>query len=224
MAAYQAAGLAVAVSAAVLAAATYLLIGPGPLTALWLGLAVVGASMYLTPEACTGVREALLLLENAFSNIAGLLEALGARGPSLYRSSGGTVYIYVGAAGCPGPAGPPATPITVCGGRPVLVLRSPVSGSMVEGFTEPCAAVGYLLTDLLGLADWLDCVDQGDRLVVEVHGERVAAPASLEDTVGSIYGVVAASAAALLWGSALLEADRRAGPRARRIVVGRPEG
>ena len=193
------------VAGIVLAVLSYLFMGFTPLFALWCGLAIIGASMYLTPTESFGRREAILFIEYTLSNIARLVEAMGVRGTNLYKVFDGDVYIYLGSRLEEDLLRePPKTLIALDkDNEPVLVFKSPVSSRIIEGYNDICSAVDYLVVEMLDLADSVKCVDLDEQTVVDIKNPRTTSPIGLEKTIGSIYGIIVSSIVSLL-GTCLL--------------------
>jgi hypothetical protein len=195
---YNGFGLAISVASATLAVLSYTLFGLGPLLALWVGLLVVGVSMVLTPvvEGSKLSDYALAVILNTFENVARAIEGLGVRGRAVYVSSGDWVYIVFGEVYVDD-----FSRFAVAkGGRVSLVFKSPISAEHLEGLKDPCEAVEYVAVDRLGIAGSVECVDRGGRLYVRFSRPKVYPVKSLERTVGSVYGVLAASVATLTKG------------------------
>jgi len=208
------------IAGAVLATFTYMLLGLVPLLALWVGVAIVGASMFSTPVLRARYSKEVVLFINALlANLARIAETFKFSNVSTYVRHNGDVYIYVADRALEGvPEEPPRTFMYLRRGELVAVVKSPISRELIEGFDDVCSAVEYLIVDWLDLADGVRCVEEEDRVVVEVKDVRVDTPHKLERSIGSIYGIIAASTTALLrTGRAVLESD--VGSNGRRIVV-----
>jgi hypothetical protein len=162
------------------------------------GLLVVGASIALTPvvEGSKLSEFSLAMILNTFENVARVVEGLGVVGRATYWSSGGSVYIAVGGA----PVADFSRFAFVKDGKVSLVFKSPLSAEHLEGLSDFCSALEHVAVDRLGLAGSVECVDKGDRTYVRFRKLKVYPVKSLERSVGSIYGVVAASVAALTKG------------------------
>lgn len=221
--AYQRIGLLLMITGSVLAGLTYFFMGFNPLFALWFGLVVIGASMYLTPEETVGRREVLLFIEYALSNIARLVESMGIGSSNLYRSINGEVYIYAGNNLDETIDIDPSKTMIIFNknNEPILTLRSPISREIIEGYNDICSAIDYVVSEYLGIAENTRCVDSDEQVIVDIVKPKISSPASLEKTIGSIYGIIASSIASLLGtGKAVLTADEKRGD-GRRIVVGK---
>jgi len=218
---YRGVGLLLLIAGLVSAASTYVIMGLIPLLALWIGVAIVGASMYLTPvERTKAAREISSLVNNTLANMAMVLEAFNIGSNSVYVSYGDEVYIYIANRAVDDiPGEPPKSLMILMDGEPVFVLRSPFSRRVIEGYNSICPAIEYLVIDLLDIADDIKCIEYEDRVVVEVKRPYMSTPHRLEKTVGSIYGIIASSVVSLIGpGRSAIEADIRVKDD-RRIVV-----
>lgn len=205
--AYQGFGVSLIVSGIVLAVATYLLLGLVPLTALWIGLIVIGASIALTPQRTEVSRELIGLVNSSLTNMAIALEFFRVGSNNVYASYGDDIYIFVSKN--PITAVPRDRPdffVRVEGGNILLALKSPVSG-LIRGGGDFCSIVEEVAVDMLGLAKWVRCVGRGDEFLVEFRGVKTSSPYRLTTSVGSIYGIIAGSAMAVLMGSATVVSD-----------------
>ncbi|PLJ76884.1 hypothetical protein [Infirmifilum sp. SLHALR2] len=217
--AYQGFGVSFVVAGCALAVATYLLLGLVPLVALWIGLAVVGASMALTPSRLEVSRELLGLVDSSLTNMAVALEFFRVGSYNLYASYGGEVYVFVSKKPISSvPGEKPDFFVRVEGDNVVIALKSPVSGLVSGGGGDFCGLVEEVAVDRLGLAEWVRCVERGGEALVEFRGGRASSPYRLTSTVGSIYGIVAGSVMAVLRGSATVVSDVEEGGL-RRVVV-----
>mgnify|MGYP001772500628 CR=1 FL=1 len=200
---YRGFGLALFASSLLLLAFTLLVLGLHPLLALWVGLAVTGLSMFLTPRGpFEEFRELSSVIEASVENIARVCEFTGARGGAVYVARGDAVYVY---------AYPDGLSVEdVLGldssrlvhfvkGAPVVVLRSPVAVPSSPG--DPCVAVGEVAVRRLGVAESILCTSRPGELVVEFRGLRAGSPAGVRAAPGSVYGLIAASIAAKLTGA-----------------------
>ncbi len=199
---------------------SYALLGLTPLVALWVGLAIVGASMALTPSRGPRPSAAVLELLETFSrNVSSLLESLRLGSGNLYVSRGSEVYVVASLR----PVDPEAdldldSAVKSYGDNVVVVFRSPVSGDLVGEVGDVCSSVEYVTVDLLGIARGVRCVSEGRRTVFEFAGVKVGSPYRMSRVMGSIYGVIAASVKALAEGRAVLLLDEELGS-SRRVVV-----
>lgn len=216
---YRGGGLALMAFGLASALFTYLLLGTAPLVALFLGTAVVGASMFLTPPAAArGSRQLVAVLNNALANLAAFLEALRVGTANLFVPYGGQVYVYLSPRPLPeAPREPPAVAIAHRGGEPLVALRAPVTGDMVEGFGDPCSAIEHLLVEVLDVADRVACLQTADGLVVRAVGPPAAEPSRVARALGGIHGLVAGAVAALYMGPVAVSAEDLPGERVLRV-------
>ncbi len=215
---YQGFGVSLLVAGSILAVATYFLLGFVPLVALWIGFAVVGASVALTPSRVGLSRELLGLVDSSLTNMAVALEFFRVGSYNAYASYGGEVYIFVSKKPLPSvPAEKPDFFVRVEGDNVLIALKSPVSG-LVSGGGDFCSLVEEVAVDRLGLAGWVRCVERGDGAVVEFRGVKASSPYRLSTSVGSVYGIIAGSVMAVLRGSATVVSDVGEGDL-RRVVV-----
>ncbi|QOJ79286.1 hypothetical protein IG193_02145 [Infirmifilum lucidum] len=216
--AYQGFGVSLVVAGSILATATYLFMGFTPLVALWFGLAVVGASMALTPQRITLSRELLGLVESSLVNMAVALEFFRVGSYNAYASYGGDVYVFVSKKPLSSlPRERPEFFVRVEGDNVLVALRSPVSG-LIPGAGDFCSLVEEVAVDRLGLAEWVRCVERGEGALVEFRGVKTSSPYRLSTSAGSVYGIIAGSVMAVVRGSATVVSDTLEGDL-RRVVV-----
>jgi len=223
--AYQGFGVSLLTAGLLLALATYLLLGPVPLVALWIGLAVVGASMALTPSRVSASRELLALVDSSLTNMAVALEFFRVGSHNVYASYGGEVYIFVSKKPLAEvPREKPDFFVKVDGDNVIVAFKSPVSG-LVTGGGDFCSLVEELAVDRLGIAERVGCVEKGGEALVVFMGPRVAsAPYRLTTSVGSLYGIVAGSVMAVLRGRATVVSESVEGGVRKVVVRGGPGG
>lgn len=191
---YQSTGLVLAFTATGLAFATYVLLGVDPLLALWTGLAVVGASMALTPKELPPSKMFYQLVYGFEEMSATLLELVGVRGNPIYMPAKDRVLVCTA-----------KTPRT-CSHQPsleiedeeiVVTLVSPFS-VLVADLEPPCNPLDQLSTLLeeLGLAANWECVSSEEerlRLVCRINKPKLASPPSMVTRLGSIYSALLAT-------------------------------
>lgn len=197
LSAYRAAGLALALTATGLSLATYVLLGVDPLLALWIGLAVVGASMALTPQELPPSKTLYQLVYGLEETIATLLELVGAQGNPIYMPAGGRVLVCTAERLEDCPRQPS---LEARGERIVATLLSPFS-KLTAGLESPCNPLDQLsaLAEELGLAAHWECVSgRGERvrLVCRVGGLKLDSPPSMSARLGSLYSALLATIAA----------------------------
>ena len=196
---YNGFGLVLAVSSTLLAIFTYVSFGFGPLFSLWIGLLIVGASVALTPmeEGFRLSEFSSKMILNVFENVARVIEGLNIRGEALFIERNSDVYIVVGNA----KDVDVSKFVILEEGKPVFIFKSPISREHLEGYTDTCTALEHVIVDRLGFAETIECIDRGGEIAVRLSNIKVYPIKSLEKSIGSIYGVVAASIAALIKGS-----------------------
>ena len=185
---------------------SYLALGNIPLTALGIGLAILGAAWAITPPNPLPRGVVVSLIKSSCSNIEAMLEALGAFERAVYipvKNNGRAVaYIPVKKAGEAtlsevaentgkivfrrgGSLGVIVTPPMVDVGNPY-----PVGGASIDGLLE------YALVES-EVASSVRAVQTGDYVVVEVQGLRVDVNHSrFRAVMGSLPACIAAQAVA----------------------------
>lgn len=199
---YNAAGITISISSLVLFVLSYIFFGLGPLTALWIGLLIIGVSMALTP-AVEGIRlssYATSMILNTFENIARVVEGLGVRSRVVYKAVDGNVYIVIGEAL---DDIDPSKFIVSRNDSIALVFKSPISKEHLENIDNVCEAIDHVIIERLNLAESIECSDKGNSLYLRIRGIKTYPIKSLEKTTGSIYGIIAASIATLIKNHAL---------------------
>jgi len=223
---YQLIGLGITIASTVLAAATYILVGLTPLTALWIGMAVVGASMALTPEEPRKPHTLATLLGQSMENAERLLEALNLGSRSIYVPRDGAVYALVMSS-----SAEPREVVEEARRSPAipLVLRTPQGVAAAIRVPTPtnaahsadlCAAISEVLIEELEMATSIQCVDEGDALALRIVEPRAPTYARLERCLGPLPLAMAAAIAVLNRGKpATIEVlERRINAVSARIV------
>jgi len=195
--AYRAAGLALTLTATGLSLATYVLLGVDPLLALWIGLAVVGASMALTPQELPPSKTLYQLVYGFEETITTLLELIGAHGNPIYMPADGRVLVCTAET----PKACPRQPSLEARGEEIVAtLLSPFS-ALVADLEPPCNPLDQLsaLAEELGLAAYWECTSSREermRLVCRVGRPKLASPPSMSVRLGSLYSALLATVAA----------------------------
>jgi len=211
-------GISLLIAGLFLAFITYFLLGLVPLVALWIGFAVVGASMALTPPRVEVSREMLGLVDSSLTNVAVALEFFRVGSYNTYASYGNEVYIFVSKRPLEEvPREKPNFFLRADGDNVLIALKSPVSG-LVTGGGDLCSLIEEVAVDKLGIAEWVRCVERGEEAIVEFRGSKISSPYRLSTSIGSIYGIIAGSAMAVIRGSARVLSDSVEGDL-RRVVV-----
>lgn len=199
---YRGFGLILTVAGGLLTFLTYTFIGLIPLTALWIGILIMGVVMVITPEEIIGKRDLLAIIEDMISNLAILFEAFGTSSVSTYVSYSDGVYVFVSdrIVSNPPKEPPKSMFIDFDGGR-AIVLRSPIS-SIINRFSDMgdiSSLTNQILVELLEIAESVMCSESGDNISFSVKKPSISTPARLEKTVGSIYASIIASIASLIY-------------------------
>ncbi len=218
--AYQAVGAVLVIACLTLTLLSYVFFGLTPLIALWIGLAVVGASMALTPSRGLKPNEVILEMLNTFTyNVNATIESLGLGSSNVYVSKGGDVYIVATLK----PIDPRAeldlsTVLKSYGDNVGVVFKSPISRGLVGEVSDVCSSIEYVAVDLLSIASMVECVDVGMRTTAKFIRPKVSSPYRMGRTVGSLYGIITTSIKALAVGRAVLISDSEEGS-VRMVVV-----
>jgi len=203
MNAYRGIGLSLAFAGAILTALTYFFLGIMPLVALWIGILVIGVSMFITPEEQIKKEDLLAVVEDMLSNLSMLFEAVGVSSAATYVSYGDSVYAFVSEKQIEKPPKePPRSMLVNLGYTKALVLRSPLSSIsdkvLAEG-SDISTAASYVLVELLEIADAVMCNEEAELISCSITNPKLSTPARLEKTLGSIYGSILASIAASVY-------------------------
>ena len=194
---YQLAGLALTLASTGLAFATYVVLGVDPLIALWTGLAVVGATMALTPQELPFNKTFYQLVYGFEETLASLLELLGVHGNPTYIPAKDHVLVCVAETpkNCSQQLG-----LNVEGEGITVTLLSPFS-ALTADLKPPCSPLDHFstLVEELGLAANLECVSSSEerlKLICRVGKPKLASPSSMSVRLGSIYSALLATIAA----------------------------
>ncbi|MEM0235486.1 hypothetical protein [Thermofilum sp.] len=200
---YRGLGLTLTIIGGILTYLTYTFIGSTPLTALWIGILIVGVVIMITPEETIGKRELLAVIEDMLSNLAIFFEALGTSSVSTYVDYGGEVYIFISNRIVDNPPKDPPKSmfINLDGGR-AIVLRSPIS-SIISRFLEEGGDIdsitNHILVEVLEIAENVMCVESGENISFNVKKPSISVPARIEKAIGSIYASIIASIASSIY-------------------------
>lgn len=207
-----------------LAAFSWYLMQSTPMTALGIGIAVVGSSMAITPVNPVPTRAVRMALEGSMLNIEALLEDTGATQRCYYvRGGDGAVRAYVPLGEDRGAPGQTQGGLVVNhGGSDYLVVFPP--GSLLaagEDLPESLeAAMDLLLVEEAGLAESLKVAEDGPRLVVEFVRPRTRTGSGrVRQVLGSLESSTAAAVAAAVKGVPVKVASEEDIGRERRRVV-----
>jgi len=203
MNAYRGIGLSLAFAGAILTALTYFFLGIMPLVALWIGILVIGVSMFITPEEQIKKEDLLAVVEDMLSNLSMLFEVVGVSSVVTYVSYGDSVYAFVSEKQIEKPPKePPRSMLVNLGYTKALVLRSPLSSIsdkvLAEG-SDMSTAASYVLVELLEIADAVMCNEEAEVISCSITNPKLSTPARLEKTLGSVYSSILASIAASVY-------------------------
>ena len=203
MNAYRGIGLSLAFAGAILTALTYFFLGIMSLVALWIGILVIGVSMFITPEEQIKKEDLLAVIEDMLSNLSMLFEAVGVSSVATYVSYGDSVYAFVSEKQIEKPPKePPRSMLVNLGYTKALVLRSPLSSIsdkvLAEG-SDMSTAASYVLVELLEIADAVMCNEEAEVISCSITNPKLSTPARLEKTLGSVYSSILASIAASVY-------------------------
>jgi len=203
-------GYALVAFGAAVAAFFWFIMGNVPLTALGIGMAVVGSSLAITPLSPVPSATVRRLLEGSLLNIEALLEELGASGSGkgyyVPRRDGGVqVFIPMTAdgTGAPPPADAAADGLVAkVGGKQYLVVYPPAASLMANREPEGDGsdlegAISEALVEEAGLADSLRVAESGQAVTVEISSPKSKAGAGrVRHSMGSLEAGIAAAVAA----------------------------
>ena len=209
---YREIGLAIALCAFVLAIYTYIFLGIVPLLALWIGLTIVGTSMFLTPEEPRLPPSAIRMILDAFENLEKLIELLALGSYAVYVPRNEAVYAYVSNDKISLEIIEKidvSKLIHVIDGRKILVLRIPLPA--VEE-SDVCSAIDVVLTDTLGIADMVECNASDERIALRFVNPVALGFSRMERVLGALQTVFSAAIAAKVLGRIVeVERQRREG-------------
>ncbi len=200
---FNAFGAALASFGALFSLLSYKILSNIPLTALGIGMLILGLSICLTPTSPIPRKAVRALIEGSILNLEALLEEFDASCKGYYvPHEDGRVYVYVPLSSETGPpkvALKPRGVVVEEGGKPYLVFLPPASELVrVEGFSDVEAAISEVLVDLTELCKSVKVVRSGD-INIEVKGVRGYVSAErFKRVFGSIEACLAACVAAAL--------------------------
>ncbi len=222
---FNAFGASLAAFGAILALASHLIISNTPMTALGIGILILGLSILLTPTEPIPRRAVRGLLEGSALGLEALLEEVDASSKGYYVQHGdGRVYTHIPLAVDKGPiqSNPPAGRLAAeWGGEPYLIVLPPASelarsGGLPEGLE---AAVSEALVDLTELCESVRVV-QGEDIILELRGVRGwIGVGRFRRVMGSLEASVAACVAAATLKRPVRVASEVDMGRTRRIVL-----
>ncbi len=218
---YRSSGLVLLVFGIFSALYIYLILGIAPLVALFIGIAVIGASMFLTPPASArGSRDLVVMLSNMLVNVASFLEALRVGSSNVFVRHGDHVYVYISTRPLKEiPRNPPSTSIAYDGDNIIVALRSPVTRDLVSGSSDICESIDLVVVELMDLADRVTCIDSDGELIVRFTGHPVSEPGRVVRALGGLHGLLAGSIVSLYRGAVSVSSeDLSDGVRVIRVV------
>ena len=204
-------GYGLAALGAGLAGFSWYLLQSTPMTALGIGIAVVGASIGITPTSPVPSKAVRKLLEGSMLNIEAILEDTGAanrgyyvpeaasaRGPGEGEGKGGgmvRVFVPLGEDAAPA-SWEPRGLVSEMGGREYLVLHPPGSlllrNEELSGDLEPL--LHYFLVEETGLVESLSASEAAGSVAVEFRRPRAGPPSGRARRVmGSLESGIAAA-------------------------------
>jgi hypothetical protein len=200
---YRGLGLSLAIAGSILTFLTYFFIGIIPIIALWIGILIIGFSIFITPEEQINKKELLSIIEDMLSNFSIFFEAIGASSVTTYVKYEDGIYAFISEKTIEKlPKEPPKNILINLDGIKTLVLRSPLSTIsnkfLIEG-NDMNTIASYILVDLLEIADSVICSEEAEIISCSIKNPSLSAPARLEKTLGSIYAAILASIATSIY-------------------------
>lgn len=207
-------GLAVAVFGVALGLGAYMLLGSVPLTAMGIGLVIVGVAWASTPPHPVPRKAVLDMVESSCSNIEALLEFVGATRRAIYLPSevDGGVVAYVPLTVAEDTRGISLRSVADSVGR-VIVRQGGCLGVVVApprvefGGGNPGFEVGvegietlldYVLVETSEIAEGVKAVRSEDGFVIEINKVRVDVDhPRFRAVMGSLPSCLAAQVAAV---------------------------
>jgi hypothetical protein len=196
------------------------------MTALGIGLLILGLSILLTPTEPMPRRTVRALLEGSTLGLEALLEEVDAQHKAYYvQHDDGRVYTHVPLVSDKGPMPPGLQAgrlIAEWQGEPYLIVLPPGSelvrlGELPEGLE---AALSEVLVDQTELCESVTTVHRGDCIVLEVRGARgLIGAGRFIRVMGSLEASVAACVAAAILKRPVRVALERDEVRVRTIVL-----
>jgi hypothetical protein len=202
---YQALGIIFVLAGGALALFSYFIIVSTPLTALGIGVSIIGLSILITPINPIPTQSIRSLVENSVVNIERLLEELGVTSRAYYVPiEDGEVYVYIPLAGNESPPEKPVKPkgMTVeVNGKAFMVLVPPSANLIrVEGGGSLEAVLSEVLVDLTEFCDSVK-VGEGEVITIELNRPRASVGVGrFKRVMGSVEASIAASVAAATLG------------------------
>lgn len=214
-------GLCLTIFGATFSLASHFMLGNVPLTAMGIGLAVLGAAWAMTPPNSLPKDTMAGLVKSSCSNIEALLEAVGAFERAVYIPVEGRAVAYVpikkAGAALREIAENAGKMLIRRGGSLGVILAPPMAGAGNPHPPSGLGVDGLLELALVGseVASSVKAVMAGDAVVVDVEGVKVDVDyPRFRRVMGSLPSCLAAQAASLALSRPVQVADeRRAGNR-----------
>lgn len=214
-------GLALTLFGFILSLSSYFLIGNIPLTAMGIGLAIIGVSWALTPPEPLPRKVIQNLIKTSCSNIEVLLESLGVVEKAIYiPREGGDVVAYVPIRGSDGitlrDVAEVSSRFVVSRGRSLGVIINPPNvgfnnpQSVSEGSIDINNILEYALVES-EIAESVKAVAEENTVVVEVKKPRIdVGYMRFQQVMGSLPASIAAQALSLVFSKPVrIEWERR---------------
>lgn len=216
-------GLTIAFFGLILGLGAYILLENVALTAMGIGLVIVGVAWALTPVHPIPRKAILEIVESSCSNIEGLLEFIGATGRAVYLPStaDGRVVAYVSLAGSGNlslraVADNAGRVIVRQGGSLGVIITPPrvelISGNLGfdAGGENIKSLLEYVLVEGSGVAESVRAVRSGNEFVIDVYKVRVDVNhPRFKAVMGSLPSCLAAQAVAAAFSSPVQVVDER---------------
>lgn len=194
-------GVGLTIFSTILALWSYIVFSNITLTALGIGLTILGISLVLTPPHPIPPQAIRALLEGATLNIEAILEELNISTRGYYvRASDDKIYVFIPIGK---DAGPPSKDLSIKGliaknGKSSYIVLIPPSSEIIKVPEVSEArfedALNFVLVELAELADSIE-VSTGENIVIKVRNPRSYVTAW---RYRSVLGSLEASIAALL--------------------------
>jgi hypothetical protein len=210
-------GACMTVFATGLAVWSYFLLSNIPLTALGIGLMILGVSFLLTPAYPMPSHAVRALLEGATLNIEALLEELNISNRGYYvKAADDRVYAFIPIGGDTGPpsGGVEVKDLIARGPKGKYLVVVPPSSEIIRveevSRAEFDDALKYVLVDLAELAESVETAT-GEHIVIKIKKPRGHLTSlRFRNVLGSLEASIAASLLARTYGAARIvdEVDR----------------
>jgi hypothetical protein len=198
---------------------SYLILVSVPLTALGVGVLIVGLSILLTPSTPIPKKAVRELLEGSIVNSEAILEEFNLSSKGYYTpSSDGKVYVYIPFSSDSGPpktSNPPKGLVSTVDGKPYLTLIPPMFElARFEESSSLEASISEALVDLTELCESVNIFQEDeDTVTVEAKGVRGHVGAGrFKKVLGSLEASIAATITAKTLGKPVyIETEKEKG-------------